>query len=67
MVEFVGLLKVKVKRGTSLAVRDVVTSDPYVVVTLGQQVGCWLAVLLAAFYSLVVSCPFFIEGSVGRA
>jgi stromal membrane-associated protein len=38
MVEFVGLIKVNVVKGTNLAVRDVVTSDPYVVLTLGQQV-----------------------------
>ncbi|KAH9288521.1 hypothetical protein KI387_032638 [Taxus chinensis] len=38
MVEFTGLLKVKVVKGTNLAVRDMVTSDPYVVLTLGQQI-----------------------------
>ena len=38
MVEFVGLIKVNVVKGTNLAVRDVVTSDPYVVLALGQQV-----------------------------
>lgn len=37
MVEFQGLLKVRVIRGTNLAVRDVLTSDPYVVLTVGQQ------------------------------
>ncbi|KAJ7550408.1 hypothetical protein O6H91_07G099100 [Diphasiastrum complanatum] len=37
MVEFMGLLKVLVIRGTNLAVRDMLTSDPYVVLTLGQQ------------------------------
>ncbi|XP_022723837.1 ADP-ribosylation factor GTPase-activating protein AGD12-like [Durio zibethinus] len=37
MVEFVGLLKVKVVKGTDLAIRDMMTSDPYVVLTLGQQ------------------------------
>ncbi|KAJ6387923.1 hypothetical protein OIU77_026479 [Salix suchowensis] len=37
MVEFVGLIKVNVVKGTNLAVRDVVTSDPYVVLALGQQ------------------------------
>ncbi|XP_010913280.1 ADP-ribosylation factor GTPase-activating protein AGD12 [Elaeis guineensis] len=35
--EFVGFLRVKVIRGTNLAVRDMLTSDPYVVLTLGQQ------------------------------
>lgn len=37
MVEFVGLMKVNIIRGTNLAVRDVLTSDPYVVLTLGHQ------------------------------
>uniref|UniRef100_A0A6V7QR56 ADP-ribosylation factor GTPase-activating protein AGD12-like n=1 Tax=Ananas comosus var. bracteatus TaxID=296719 RepID=A0A6V7QR56_ANACO len=35
--EFIGELKVKVIRGTNLAVRDMLSSDPYVVLTLGQQ------------------------------
>ncbi|XP_074567815.1 putative ADP-ribosylation factor GTPase-activating protein AGD11 isoform X1 [Curcuma longa] len=37
MVEFVGLIKVDVIRGTNLAIRDVVTSDPYVILSLGHQ------------------------------
>ncbi|KAH7431083.1 hypothetical protein KP509_08G029100 [Ceratopteris richardii] len=37
MVEFQGLLKVKVIKGTDLAVRDVRSSDPYVVVAIGHQ------------------------------
>lgn len=37
MVEFIGILNVKVIKGTNLAVRDVLSSDPYVVLTLGQQ------------------------------
>ncbi|OMO73846.1 C2 calcium-dependent membrane targeting [Corchorus olitorius] len=37
MVEFIGLLKVKVVQGTNLAIRDMMTSDPYVVLILGQQ------------------------------
>lgn len=37
MVEFMGLLKVKVVKGVNLAVRDMLSSDPYVVLTLGQQ------------------------------
>merc|ERR1712100_856968 len=32
-----GLLRVQIKRGVNLAVRDVVTSDPYVVVKMGKQ------------------------------
>ncbi|XP_022714480.1 ADP-ribosylation factor GTPase-activating protein AGD12-like isoform X1 [Durio zibethinus] len=37
IVEFIGLLKVKVVKGIDLAIRDMMTSDPYVVLTLGQQ------------------------------
>ncbi|XP_068654066.1 ADP-ribosylation factor GTPase-activating protein AGD12-like [Aristolochia californica] len=37
MVEFIGVLKVKVIKGTNLAIRDMLSSDPYVVLTLGQQ------------------------------
>ncbi|KAL2930453.1 ADP-ribosylation factor GTPase-activating protein AGD12 [Bienertia sinuspersici] len=37
MVEFIGVLKVKVGKGTNLAVRDMLSSDPYVVLNLGQQ------------------------------
>ncbi|GKV03962.1 hypothetical protein SLEP1_g16189 [Rubroshorea leprosula] len=37
MVEFIGLLKIKVLKGTNLAIRDMMSSDPYVVLTLGQQ------------------------------
>ncbi|XVF82176.1 hypothetical protein PTKIN_Ptkin16aG0024200 [Pterospermum kingtungense] len=37
MVEFVGLVKVNVVKGTNLAIRDILTSDPYVILVLGQQ------------------------------
>ncbi|XP_010537911.1 PREDICTED: probable ADP-ribosylation factor GTPase-activating protein AGD13 isoform X2 [Tarenaya hassleriana] len=37
MVEFIGMLKVIIKKGTNLAIRDMMSSDPYVVLTLGQQ------------------------------
>lgn len=39
MIEFVGLIKINVVKGTNLAVRDVMTSDPYVFLALGQQVS----------------------------
>lgn len=39
MVEhLLGLLRVRVARGVNLAVRDVTTSDPYVVLRMGKQV-----------------------------
>ncbi|XP_019170392.1 PREDICTED: ADP-ribosylation factor GTPase-activating protein AGD12-like [Ipomoea nil] len=37
MVEFIGVLKVKVCKGTNLAVRDMLSSDPYVILSIGQQ------------------------------
>ncbi|XP_051124115.1 probable ADP-ribosylation factor GTPase-activating protein AGD11 [Andrographis paniculata] len=37
MVEFVGLIKVNIMRGTNLAIRDMMTSDPYVILSLGNQ------------------------------
>ncbi|KAM7263092.1 hypothetical protein ACFE04_000775 [Oxalis oulophora] len=37
MIEFLGLIKVNVVKGTNLAVRDVMTSDPYVILSLGHQ------------------------------
>lgn len=37
MVEFIGILQVKVVRGRRLAVRDMLSSDPYVVLTVGKQ------------------------------
>ncbi|KAL1167156.1 hypothetical protein V6Z11_A06G247000 [Gossypium hirsutum] len=37
VVEYIGLLKVKVIKGINLAIRDMMTSDPYVVLTLGKQ------------------------------
>nr|CAB3461640.1 unnamed protein product [Digitaria exilis] len=37
MIEFVGLIKVNIVKGTDLAVRDVMSSDPYVMINLGHQ------------------------------
>ncbi|OWM62640.1 protein C2-DOMAIN ABA-RELATED 5-like [Punica granatum] len=37
MDSLLGLLRIRVKRGVNLAVRDVRTSDPYLVVKLGKQ------------------------------
>ncbi|CAL5430674.1 unnamed protein product [Camellia sinensis] len=33
----IGLLKIRVRRGINLVVRDTVSSDPYVVITMGEQ------------------------------
>ncbi|XP_021296434.1 protein C2-DOMAIN ABA-RELATED 1-like [Herrania umbratica] len=37
MEDLMGLLRIHVQRGVNLAVRDVVSSDPYVVVRMGRQ------------------------------
>ncbi|XVF20624.1 hypothetical protein REPUB_Repub12eG0017100 [Reevesia pubescens] len=37
MEHLMGLLRIHVQRGVNLAVRDVVSSDPYVVVRMGKQ------------------------------
>ncbi|KAK6921295.1 C2 domain [Dillenia turbinata] len=37
MENMLGLLRIRVKRGVNLAVRDVRSSDPYVVVKMGRQ------------------------------
>ncbi|KAL2539413.1 Calcium-dependent lipid-binding (CaLB domain) family protein [Abeliophyllum distichum] len=37
LMDMLGLLRVRIKRGVNLAIRDVVTSDPYVVVKMGKQ------------------------------
>ncbi|WCJ42075.1 Calcium-dependent lipid-binding (CaLB domain) family protein [Euphorbia peplus] len=37
MENLIGLLRIRVKRGINLAVRDVRSSDPYVVVRMGRQ------------------------------
>ena len=38
MENWLGLLRIHVKRGVNLAVRDARSSDPYVVVKMGKQV-----------------------------
>lgn len=38
MDNLLGLLRIRVKRGVNLAVRDVRSSDPYVVIKMGKQV-----------------------------
>ncbi|KAM0964467.1 hypothetical protein ACFX1X_020855 [Malus domestica] len=37
MNNILGLLRLRIKRGINLAIRDVKTSDPYVMVTMGSQ------------------------------
>ncbi|KAK2387826.1 Calcium-dependent lipid-binding (CaLB domain) family protein [Trifolium repens] len=37
MENLLGLLKIHVQRGVNLAIRDVTSSDPYVVINMGKQ------------------------------
>lgn len=37
MENLLGLLRLRVRRGINLAVRDARSSDPYVAVTMGEQ------------------------------
>lgn len=56
MENLLGLLRIHIHRGVNLAVRDVSTSDPYVIVRMGKQVIAVFAVFLRQF--LVVCCVF---------
>ncbi|KAM1063995.1 hypothetical protein ACFX2A_028688 [Malus domestica] len=69
MVEFIGLLKVKVIRGTNLAVQDMMTSDPNVILTLGKQVNnslifFFLGFAFTAMYAGLYVCLDKKAGSV---
>lgn len=48
-----GLLRVHIQRGVNLAVRDVRSSDPYIVIKMGKQVKGF-----KQFLSAVVACFF---------
>jgi hypothetical protein len=48
--EFVGELNTTLVKGTNLAVRDMLTSDPYVVLTLGGQVYLYKVYIHKSFY-----------------
>lgn len=51
MDDLLGLLRIRIKRGLNLAVRDVRSSDPYVVVRMGHQV---LNILLHSIHSFIL-------------
>lgn len=59
MVEFVGLINVNIVRGTDLAVRDMVSSDPYVIITLGNQVNTILWVFTP--FIVLIMCVCFLD------
>jgi hypothetical protein len=61
MESLLGLLRIRVKRGVNLAVRDVRSSDPYVVVKMGKQV--WFLPhlpFLDCFWCFVASIIFLV-------
>ncbi|MQL89005.1 hypothetical protein Taro_021584 [Colocasia esculenta] len=47
--EVIGTLKVKVVKGTNLAIRDMLSSDPYVILVLGEQVSIVRNLLRSVF------------------
>ncbi|KAG2315852.1 hypothetical protein Bca52824_018974 [Brassica carinata] len=52
MDDLLGLLRIRIKRGVNLAVRDINSSDPYVVVKMGKQV---IYVVTIIEYSISIS------------
>lgn len=54
MEHLLGLLRIKVHKGINLAVRDVTTSDPYVIIRMGKQVifSNLILVILSSFIHL---------------
>lgn len=52
-----GLLRIHVHRGVNLAKRDVLSSDPYVIVRMGKQVFFFSA-LSSQSFDLVVLLDF---------
>jgi len=46
MDDLLGLLRIRIKRGVNLAVRDISSSDPYVVVKMGKQVNPFIILQL---------------------
>ncbi|TQD91030.1 hypothetical protein C1H46_023364 [Malus baccata] len=59
MENMMGLLSVHVQRGVNLAVRDMRSSDPYVVVKMSKQVFIWLASFILLLTLCVCVCVFF--------
>lgn len=46
LMDVLGLLRIRVRRGINLAVRDTLSSDPYCVVSCGTQVSFYLSISL---------------------
>jgi len=66
MVEFLGMLKVRIVRGINLAVRDLLSSDPYVCAILGGQVLMTLDRLKCLLVS-ISSMPVVLRSRVSSA
>ena len=62
MESLLGLLRIHVHRGVNLAVRDVRSSDPYVVIKMGKQVKKDLS-YFGVF--LLLCMHFFVSGFLG--
>lgn len=59
MDNLLGLLRIRVKKGINLAVRDVRSSDPYVVIKMGKQVlvlTCFFICKSLAFGVFICFC-----------
>ena len=61
MEENVGLVKVIILQGRKMAIRDFTSSDPYVVVTVGNQVSYLQPHLLKCNLSLSLSRVVFLD------
>ena len=61
MENLLGLLRVRVKRGINLAVRDVRSSDPYAVIKMGKQVFffTWVEIMVLWVWFDFVSMNIF--------
>ena len=72
MENLLGLLRIRVKRGVNLAVRDVRSSDPYVVIKMYNQVNFQfffnffpfffiiIIIIENSIFFLIFICPFFL-------
>lgn len=63
MENILGLLRVHIRRGVNLAVRDVRSSDPYVIVKMGKQVRKAFKLFwwfLSAILHTCLGCRFLI-------
>lgn len=46
----IGLLKFTILQGANLAIRDMLSSDPYVVLSLGEQVSLFVSTYFILFF-----------------